>query len=191
MDEKKRLRTTMRALRREHVAGLPASMNALLFLRPPTPVAAMAPAGANVGLYHATGDEAPAGGYARWFLENGRHIALPWFATPGSAMTFRQWRDPFGGGDLVPGPFGLMQPSADAPEVVPQVLIVPGLAFTAGGLRLGQGGGHYDRWLALHPGVATIGLGWDCQIVERLPQEAHDIVLDAVVTPTRLCERTR
>src|SRR3546814_6880034 len=54
------------------------------------------------------------------------------------------------------------------------------------GRRLGQGGGHYDRWLAAHPGARAIGLAWDEQLCEDLPHETHDIRLDAIVTPTRL-----
>lgn len=191
MDEKQRLRTRMRALRREHVASLPASMSALLFLRLPTPVVALTPEGATVGLYHATPDEAPTAAYARWFHENGRKVALPWFAGRGSAMTFRAWRDPHDDAALVPGLLGTVQPGADAPEVTPDVVIVPLLAFTDEGGRLGQGGGHYDRWLAAHPGVTAIGIGWDCQLVEAMPLEAHDRLLDAVITPTRFYERSR
>ena len=63
------------------------------------------------------------------------------------------------------------------------------MGFTPSGKRLGQGGGHYDRWLAEHPAVLKIGLAWDIQCVEpedALPTEPHDIALDAVVTPTRM-----
>jgi 5-formyltetrahydrofolate cyclo-ligase len=66
------------------------------------------------------------------------------------------------------------------------VLFVPLIGFTADGARLGQGGGHYDRWLPEHPGTLTIGLAWDCQLEDTLPHEAHDQPLRAVVTPTRL-----
>ncbi|MFN3510544.1 MAG: 5-formyltetrahydrofolate cyclo-ligase, partial [Tsuneonella troitsensis] len=100
-------------------------------------------------------------------------------------MSFRVHSDPFDGDDLVDGPFGL-QPNEDAAEIVPQVLIVPLLAFTPDGRRLGQGGGHYDRWLAAHPGTVTIGLAWDIQEVADLPHEPHDVALSAVVTPTRI-----
>jgi 5-formyltetrahydrofolate cyclo-ligase len=66
------------------------------------------------------------------------------------------------------------------------VLFVPVVGFTEDGARLGQGGGHYDRWLAAHPGAVAIGLAWDCQRVDALPVEPHDAPLAAVVTPTRL-----
>ena len=101
-------------------------------------------------------------------------------------MEFARFADPFEEEDLEVGPFGLLQPFADAPIMVPQILFVPLVGFTATGARLGQGGGHYDRWLEAHPETRTVGLAWDCQLVDALPLEPHDRTLDAVVTPTRI-----
>ena len=184
MDEKQHLRAKMRAARREHVATLPQSTRALILMRPPAPVATLLPAGSTIGLYHATPDEAPTHGYARWLYENGRTIALPWFADRKARMRFRIWQYPFDPDGLVDGPFG-PQSADDATETVPKAVIVPLLAFTPDGARLGQGGGHYDRWLADHPKVLPIGLGWDMQCLDSLPCENHDRPLAAVVTPTR------
>jgi 5-formyltetrahydrofolate cyclo-ligase len=65
----------------------------------------------------------------------------------------------------------------------PDVIIVPGTAFTRRGERIGQGGGWYDRFL---PGrrsdAVTIGIGFVPQLVESLPTEPHDVVLDCIVT---------
>jgi 5-formyltetrahydrofolate cyclo-ligase len=188
LSEKDRLRGEMRAARRAHVSALPAATRALLFLRPPRAIADLVPAGGTVGLYHAAANEAPTRGYARWFLENGRHIALPRFAGRGDAMRFHVWRDPFEDSDLEPGPYGHSQPAAEAEEAMPGLVFVPLLAFTAEGARLGQGGGHYDRWLADNPAAVPVGLAWDCQHVPALPVEPHDRMLRAVVTPTRLYE---
>lgn len=101
-------------------------------------------------------------------------------------MTFREHTDPFAQCDLEPGPYGITQPAGSAATVTPDVLFIPVVGFTARGERLGQGGGHYDRWLAEHPGRIKIGLAWDVQLCDKLPIEPHDIVLDAVVTPTRI-----
>ncbi|MFA7587883.1 MAG: 5-formyltetrahydrofolate cyclo-ligase, partial [Novosphingobium sp.] len=101
---------------------------------------------------------------------------------------FRLWNDPFDIESLETGPFGIQQPPQTAEETVPDAMIVPLLGFTAQGERLGQGGGHYDRWLAANSGTLTLGLGWDCQLVEALPRESHDICLRAVITPTRIYE---
>lgn len=185
LKDKQSLRTELRAERRAHVAALPAATRALLFLRPPAPVAALVPEGSLVGLYHAGPSEAPTRSYAKWLYENGRTLALPWFAAREAPMAFRRWVDPFDDDGLEPGPWGTLQPGIEAEEVVPDAVFVPLLGFTAEGARLGQGGGHYDRWLAAHPQVIAIGLAWDCQRVEWLPIEAHDRPLRAVVTPTR------
>lgn len=158
----------------------------MLFRQPPAPLLNLIPSDATIGLYRATPDEAPASRYATHFLETGHRIALPRFADRASTMEFAVWSDPFGDSDLEPGPFGLLQPAADAEPVVPDVLFVPLVGFTADGQRLGQGGGHYDRWLAAHPEAHAIGLAWDCQLCDTLPLEPHDVPLRAVVTPTRL-----
>lgn len=63
------------------------------------------------------------------------------------------------------------------------VILVPGLAFTRRGERLGRGGGYYDRYLASLPvGTLKIGVCFDCQIVATLPMEPHDQTVDDVVT---------
>lgn len=183
---KDQLRKILRSLRRDHVAELPDSMRALVFHRPPAPLLHLVPEGATIGLYRADPFEAPAASYAKFFLDRGHEIALPRFESRNSAMEFAQHSDPFDEGDLEVGPFGLLQPSAQAPAIDPQVLFVPLVGFTAAGDRLGQGGGHYDRWLEGRDDVKAIGLAWDCQLAEDLPTEPHDRSLDAVVTPTRL-----
>jgi len=189
-ETKARLRTHYRKARREHVASLPDRTRTLLFLRPPSPVACSIGPDSIVGLYHPHPHEAPTLSYARWLHENGRPIALPFFADRQAPMAFRLWSDPYGE-RLEPGPFGVLQPPAETPEVTPTVLFVPLVAFGPAGERLGQGGGHYDRWIAAHPEARTIGLGWDCQLAHDIPLEPHDRPLDAVVTPTRLFEGAR
>ena len=186
MNEKKALRASLRKARRVHVAALNERIKALIFLRPPAAVAGLVAPGAPVGLYHATPDEAPTRGYAKWFAEQGHPIALPWFAQDGAPMQFRLWLDPHEDDGLEVGPYGALQPAQDAPEVEPALAFVPLVGFTADGHRLGQGGGHYDRWLAAHPSTLALGLGWDCQLADDLPVEPHDQPLRAIVTPTRL-----
>ena len=186
MSDKPALRRRLRAARRRHVAELDPATRALILHRPPAPLLELVPGGAAIGLYHAGAHEAPAGGYARFFHERGHALALPRFAHRGAAMEFATWADPWDENDCEIGPFGLMQPRAGADPIVPDLLFVPLLGFTAEGGRLGQGGGHYDRWLADHPGVPAIGLAWDVQRVDDLPHEPHDQPLLAVVTPTRL-----
>ena len=65
----------------------------------------------------------------------------------------------------------------------PDVVIVPGLAFTPEGDRLGQGGGWYDRFLSnIRPSCTTVGVGFGQQLVQSVPTEPHDVTLDHIVT---------
>lgn len=186
MTTKTELRQILRTARRDHVAALPDSVRGLLFHRPPAPLLEVIPDGATVGLYRANPFEAPAASYARFFFENGHPLALPRFTHRDAPMEFADFADPFEETDLEIGPYGLLQPTADAAAAEPSIVFVPLLGFTASGARLGQGGGHYDRWLAARPHTTAIGLAWDCQLVEALPSEPHDQPLAAVVTPTRI-----
>ena len=79
--------------------------------------------------------------------------------------------------------FDTAVPGGEPDPAWPDVVIVPGLAFSPAGDRLGQGGGWYDRFLARRrDDCVTIGVGFDEQIVAALPSEAHDVRLDHVVT---------
>jgi 5-formyltetrahydrofolate cyclo-ligase len=98
-------------------------------------------------------------------------------------------------GPLVPGRYGLLEPAATAPEIALEaldVVIVPGLAFDAGGRRLGFGGGYYDGAFAGAGGGTAgrrptlIGLSYDFQIVPRCPAATGDVPVDLVVTDARV-----
>ena len=180
------LREQLRTARKAHVEALPDSIRGLLFHRPPAPLLARIRDEAVIGLYHASPFEAPAGGYARFFHEAGHTLALPRFAERAAPMTFARYSDPHAETDLEVGPFGMLQPVAEAEALVPDILFVPLVGFTPDLDRLGQGGGHYDRWLAEHPPTLAVGLAWDAQMCDSLPTEPHDRPLDAVVTPTRI-----
>jgi 5-formyltetrahydrofolate cyclo-ligase len=180
------LRKSLREARREHVAAQSDAIRALLFHRPPGALLEKIGPEAVIGLYRSSASEAPANGYARFFHEQGHTIALPAFASTDAAMLFRKHSDAHGETDLEKGAYGIMQPTSAAAIVVPDIIFVPLIGFTADGQRLGQGGGHYDKWLAAHPGKIAIGLAWDMQLCDTLPQEPHDVALDAIVTPTRL-----
>ena len=186
MTQKNELRAELRKQRRGHVAALPDAISALIFARPPAPLLNLIPENSVVGLYFNTPDEAPTAAYTRFFHEEGRAVALPRFANKSAPMEFAVLSDPYDYDDCEVGPFGMLQPSGEASAVIPSVVFVPLLGFTERGDRLGQGGGHYDRYLSAHPHLIAIGMGWDLQLCDTLPVESHDIRLDAVVTPTRL-----
>ena len=180
------LRKHLRASRRDHAASLPDNMRALIFARPPAPLLDWLGPAEVIGLYSSMSDEAPTGGYLRFFFEQGRTLALPRFASRTAPMEFARITDPFEFSDCEEGPFGMLQPTAEADAVVPDAMFVPLLGFTDQGERLGQGGGHYDRWLERHPQTRAVGMSWDVQRCENLPMDEHDVRMNAIVTPTRL-----
>ncbi len=83
-------------------------------------------------------------------------------------------------------PLGVHQPPAHAEEVDPaqlDVVLVPGRLFDRHGIRLGRGGGHYDRLVPrLRPGVPVIGVTVEDRIVRRLPTESHDMPMTHLAT---------
>lgn len=112
---------------------------------------------------------------------HGGPVCLPVVTGKAVPLLFRLWR----GEPLVPGTFGTSHPADSAPEVSPQVLIVPLVGFDSALNRLGYGGGYYDRSLELlrAAGPATaIGLAWAVQELPELPVERTDQMLDAIVT---------
>lgn len=80
--------------------------------------------------------------------------------------------------ELKAGAFGILEPEgelSDPSEI--NTIICPGIAFTRKGQRLGQGGGFYDRFLEKNPESKTIGVGFSCQLIQSIPTEAHDAMI--------------
>ncbi|TWA68272.1 5-formyltetrahydrofolate cyclo-ligase [Azospirillum brasilense] len=111
-----------------------------------------------------------------------RSIALPVSGPRGQALTFRDWDPAL---PLAAGRYGIREPGADRPEVVPAVLLVPMLAFDRSGHRLGYGAGYYDRTLdalrAIRP-VLAVGMAFAAQEMDAVPCGAHDERLDWILT---------
>ena len=82
---------------------------------------------------------------------------------------------------------GIPEPIADGPEGddPTALVLMPGLAFTREGQRIGYGGGFYDKFLAAEPNHPTVALCYDFQIVEQLPTEEYDIPVHEVIWPGR------
>ena len=85
---------------------------------------------------------------------------------------------------LTPGAYNIPEPTGrECPVLTARTLcLVPAFAFTPDGRRLGKGGGYYDRFLAAHPEIPTIGLTYAFLLQEDIPCEAHDIGVKAVLT---------
>jgi 5-formyltetrahydrofolate cyclo-ligase len=118
-------------------------------------------------------------------LREGKVVALPRFVSRACGYEVARLRDV--AADLVTGHFNLREPAPSCPVLDLNQLdlaLVPGLAFSSAGCRLGRGKGYYDKLLASFGGVRG-GIGWDEQVVDALPTEPHDVRLDWILTPTR------
>lgn len=88
----------------------------------------------------------------------------------------------------------IFQPNLGQPRCLPDsiaAILVPGLAFSAHGERLGRGAGFYDRFLAQNPHALRIGIGFSEQILPQIPHEPFDQVLDIVLTDQSVFETNR
>lgn len=90
--------------------------------------------------------------------------------------------------DLCLGHHKFLEPRKEVHRLDPSeahLILVPGLAFTMAGDRLGRGGGYYDRFLKLCPGALTLGVAMQEQILPSLPVEKHDQRVQHVLVPGR------
>ncbi|QHC01181.1 5-formyltetrahydrofolate cyclo-ligase [Epidermidibacterium keratini] len=122
-------------------------------------------------------------------LAAGRRVVLPVIAGRGAPL---QWGEYAGADALTDGPFGCRQPAADPALSLADVewVIVPALAVTAAGARLGQGGGFYDRSLHGVPRERLVAVVHDDEIVATLPVDTHDVHVGAIASPAGLRRAT-
>jgi 5-formyltetrahydrofolate cyclo-ligase len=110
-------------------------------------------------------------------------LAFPFFVDRDSRMTFRT------GAPVDPGPWGILQPTADAAIVTPDLVLMPLVAVDGAGNRIGMGKGHYDRALPglRAAGTRLIGCGWSFQRLDTpLAPDPWDIPLDGFASPDGL-----
>ena len=113
-------------------------------------------------------------------MDSNQTVVLPVVLGPEQPLDLRIWEQ---GASLYESGFGTLAPSELAPKAEPDVVIMPLLGFDARGTRLGYGGGYYDRTLAaMAKKPRLVGLAFAAQELDRIPREAHDVPLDAIVT---------
>ena len=112
----------------------------------------------------------------------GKRIILPRVA--GSRVSLHAVENP---AELVEGRFGILEPTPSAPiaEAKADIILVPGLAFDRNGVRLGRGGGYYDRLLSEFDGL-RVGVCFEEVLFERIPAELHDERMDFLMTPSEI-----
>ncbi|WP_404368979.1 5-formyltetrahydrofolate cyclo-ligase [Sphingomonas sp. MMS24-J45] len=146
--------------------------------RPPEFRALLAP-GITVTSYIPLGSEADPAPLTHAALQAGCALALPHVARRSDPMRFLAWNP---AETLLPGPFGLQQPAADAQEVAPDIILTPLVAFDSKLDRLGQGAGYYDRAFAQFPDAHRIGVAWSVQRTDMLSTDPWDMPLHAIIT---------
>lgn len=128
------------------------------------------------------GDEIDVRPLLQALYETGHQLALPCTPRVGLPLVMRAWSPD---DELKRGSFNTREPFETQPEIRPNVVLLPLLAFTASGMRLGYGGGFYDRTLAkLKSGgeVFACGVAYSAQEAAHLPTDKYDSPLDAILT---------
>ncbi|MFC5938037.1 5-formyltetrahydrofolate cyclo-ligase [Corynebacterium choanae] len=188
-DEKWRLRRRLLQQRRVNAAlGAHRQEQEALWGNIQTVLAQYAPPGAAIGAYVPTREEPGADWFA--LLLGERPLIVP-RCREDHHLDFCYVTSP---DELIIGAHGLREPSPEHPAICPErlhdhstVLLVPALAATAAGGRLGRGGGYYDRTLvALDAAVTTVAAVFSEELLPTLPQASHDATVDVVVTPQNI-----
>ncbi|MFE6053394.1 5-formyltetrahydrofolate cyclo-ligase [Kitasatospora sp. NPDC056446] len=183
-NEKSDLRTRLLTERR----ALPAEGRAAAALALAGHAGELAGPGATVAAYVSVGAEPGTGPLLDALRARGVRVLLP-VLLPDNDL---DWAEYAGPGELAPAGRGLLEPVGPrlGPEAVTRasVVLLPGLAVDPGGLRLGRGGGSYDRVLArlgragVRPVLAV--LLYEHEVLDRVPAEPHDRPVDLAVTPS-------
>jgi 5-formyltetrahydrofolate cyclo-ligase len=118
----------------------------------------------------------------------GARLALPAIAGRGKPLMLRAWEP---GAPLGRGQWGIREPTADAAEVEPDIVLVPLLAFDRAGHRIGYGAGYYDLTIArlrARKAVMAVGVAFAIQEVAAVPATARDARLDLVLTEREMID---
>jgi 5-formyltetrahydrofolate cyclo-ligase len=118
-------------------------------------------------------------------VKMGKRVCVPVIFTEDKRLIAGEIKDRVK--DLERQHFGICQPRAGHVKEVPlediDLVVVPGVAFDKNNVRLGRGHGYYDRFLCGLPrSTKTIGLAFDFQVVEKLPQDSHDVPVSKTIT---------
>ncbi len=137
-----------------------------------------------VALYKAVNGELSCDGVTEYLMSLNKTVCFP--RVKGDSMDFYEIKDM--NLDFSTGAYSIPEPRKEMRKIQPEdidLMIVPAVAFTDDGIRLGQGGGYYDRFLnalaAKNKAPYTIGVCYDFQMYSALPVEKHDYAVDCVL----------
>ena len=133
-----------------------------------------------VALYAAKGSEVTTAELDAALRQRGVRVVYPRIVGE-RALTFHAVTP----AEMIEARFGIREPSEGAPGVDIAAIgafVVPGVAFDRTGARLGWGRGYYDATLVAAPGALRVGLAFECQMLDAIAHEPHDITMNVIVT---------
>jgi len=121
-------------------------------------------------------------------LLNKKNVIIPYVVKNNPILQLSELK---GFNELEPKTFGILEPKENFTREFSSkkldVVVVPGLVFDKNGHRIGYGYGYYDRFLKnLDKNIIKIGLGFELQIVDKIPEERHDVPVDFVITENKV-----
>lgn len=124
------------------------------------------------------------------FLADGKDVAVPVIQNPGdgimTAVKINKLEDCY---EKV---YGIRQPEFDEEEVVSKeeidLIFVPGIVFDINGYRVGYGKGYYDRWLEGTDILKRVGLAFEVQLIDKIPNGQYDLPVGRILTEKRVIE---
>ena len=124
----------------------------------------------------------------RKLSDAGAKLALPVTPKRGNPLIMRAWAF---GDEMISGVWGIREPKPDAPEVFPDIMLVPLAAFDRAGHRIGYGAGYYDKTIArirAMKKVTAVGLAFAVQEIAKVPATPFDQALDLVLTENEIID---
>lgn len=141
----------------------------------------------SVGIYYSIGSEVKTFDIIKHSLENKKEIALPRVIDSTKIQFFKIMEDKFEKIKFTKGKYGIFENSMST-TIIDKIdlLIIPGIAFDLKGYRIGYGKGYYDRFLSLGKSKCIMGLSYESQIINGIPNNEHDIPVDIIITEKRI-----
>ena len=181
MDDKKIIRDKIRAMRRDvdpEDAAYAAELLSELFFEIPDERLRRVLSGGTVALYMPFDGEIDVIPLARKLLSQGVTTVFP--VIVGDRMIFRA-ADPGKKELFAESRYGIAEPIPDLPELTPDLVILPAVAFNEEGVRLGMGAGYYDRYYKEHQEALYVGVCYDIQVTSDLPFDEDDMAADILL----------
>lgn len=141
----------------------------------------------SVGIYYSIGSEVKTFDIIKHSLENKKEIALPRVIDSTKIQFFKIMEDKFEKIKFTKGKYGIFENSMST-TIIDKIdlLIIPGIAFDLKGYRIGYGKGYYDRFLSLGKSKCIMGLSYESQIINEIPNNEHDIPVDIIITEKKI-----